>query len=117
MYNPFAKPQTPGQWLVSSLCWAVLSVGSWGLLVLLLFQSSLAEELTVTAAMLTFWISYALVLRRSVVGASSFVYAPEVHMSLLGVAGICWIVLLSVYQVIGFALGLVVSVFAASVFL
>jgi hypothetical protein len=111
MYNPFAKPQTAGQWLWSSLCWAVLSVGSWVLVVSLLFRSSLAEELTVPASMLAFWISYAVVLRRSVVGASSFVYSPEAHMSLLGVIGICWIVLLAVYQVVGFAFGLVASVF------
>lgn len=116
MCNPFAKPQTAGQWLLGSVCWALLSVGSWVLVVSLLLRSPLAEELTVPASMLAFWISYAVVLRRSVVGASRFVYSPEARMSLLGVIGICWIVLLSVYQVVGLAFGLVGSVFTTAAF-
>jgi len=44
MRNPFSKPHTPEEWLLSSVCWAVLSIGSWVLLVLPLFQCVLTEE-------------------------------------------------------------------------
>jgi hypothetical protein len=29
MHNPFAKPHTPGQWLLSSVCWTLSCVGGW----------------------------------------------------------------------------------------
>jgi hypothetical protein len=117
MQNPFSKPHTPEQWLLGSVCWVVLSVGSWVLLVWLLSQSALAAELAVSASIPAFWISYAVTLWRSVVGARDFIHSPKAHMSLLGILGICWIILLSVYQVLGFAFGLVISVFAMYAFL
>lgn len=32
MRNPFAKPRTPGQWLLGSVCWTVACVGGWVLI-------------------------------------------------------------------------------------
>ena len=29
MHNPFAKPHTPGQWLLGSLCWTATCLGNW----------------------------------------------------------------------------------------
>jgi len=29
MNNPFSQPHTPGQWLLSSVCWVAVLVGGW----------------------------------------------------------------------------------------
>jgi hypothetical protein len=68
MYNPFAKPHTPGQWLLGSVCWLVCCVGSWCGSDYLLLKSYPAGGGPVLPVFGCFCLAHLLIWRKVVVG-------------------------------------------------
>ena len=113
MKNPFLKPTTTGEWLASSVCWT-----SSCLVALLLFNLLLARvpgHLTgETEAKLFFGslcVAHVLIWWLAVAGGQAIIrYDEQRHyLSWTRLAASLWLVLLTVFQLVGL-LGLVVVV-------
>lgn len=78
--NPFKKPLTPRQWLVSSICWTITTVLAW--LVFNYLQACALQEMGVptgldfTLAIGSFCLAYIVLWQRVVRGPQLVVHAP-----------------------------------------
>jgi hypothetical protein len=111
MHNPFANPYTPGQWLLSSVCWTVVCVGGW--LAFNYTQGFLLQELGVPTgldfvlAFVSFFLAQVMLWRHAVRG-----FKPEAHTPLkLKVFALLWRVGVFVFQLLWLGVGLLLLEF------
>jgi hypothetical protein len=111
MRNPFAKLQTPGQWLLGSVCWAVSCVGGWLMLNAVVLQAPYNQRTPGGPLFfLGFAIAHILLWRKALPGLS----AVAIGASWLGTIAFLWQVLLLAFQLIW--LGVTLILLAANLF-
>lgn len=111
MRNPFAKPYTPGQWLLGSVCWTVVCVGSWVLVsnwtLEVPYNQKTPDE---PAIFLSFIVAYSFIWWKALPGLR----ATETESSELQMLAFLWQVVLIAFQMIW--LGLMLLLVAAPLF-
>lgn len=107
MNNFFAKPHTPGQWLLSSLCWTVSCVGGWFIIYYAMSQVAPADYHSRDILLSCyFWPAHLLIWWRAVHGGLRWLHPKLVGTTALSIAGSIWLALLTVLQIIMLIMGL-----------
>jgi hypothetical protein len=82
MRSPFSNPQTPGQWLLGSVCWTTVCVGGWLLIAAALIEVPFSQR-TPDEPLVFVWLVALVVLQLLWLGvmllllAAPFFYNPE----------------------------------------
>lgn len=100
--NPFLKPRTVSEWLLSSVCWTGACLGTWWL-AWLLFDNVLSKILGGVALIgmpVSFCVAHSLIWRRAVAGGRAIIRHDEEHhdFTWLRLAANLWLVVLTVFQ-------------------
>ena len=96
MRNPFAKPHTPGQWLLGSVCWVAICLLSWaGLTYCIADLSYEYRTLQPTLLLLSFVPIYGLVWKKGVLSP----ILTEAILSVVNFFIVLWISVLITAQV------------------
>lgn len=111
MRSPFSCPHTPGQWLLSSVCWAIVGIGSWLLstaaLIEVPYNQKTPDEPLV---FLAFIVAHGLVWWKALPG----LHRMEKNSSWLEMLAFVWQVLLAAFQLLW--LGVMLLLLAAPFF-
>ena len=112
MTNPFAKPHTTSEWLVSSLCWTAACLVPWWLTWIVLDNTLPKDDnkLIVNGMSLSFCVAHVLIWWRAVVGGNALIRYDEEYLpfSLTRLAARLWYTALVVGQAVVLA-GLLVA--------
>jgi hypothetical protein len=96
MRNPFAQPHTPGQWLLSSLCWAAACLICWaGLTYCIADLPYEHRSLQPTLLLFSFVPIYSLVWKKTVLSP----VLTTASLSVINCFVIMWIIILITMQI------------------
>ena len=102
MTNPFSKPHTTSEWLVSSLCWTAACLIPWWITWMVLDNvlPKSWNQLVLIGMPVTFCVAHALIWWRAVVGGNALIRYDEQYLpfSLTRLAARLWFTALVVGQ-------------------
>jgi hypothetical protein len=107
MHNPFAKPETPGQWLLSSVLWAVGCCGIWLAISAIVLEAPYNQK---TPSGPVFFISFAAAYSMIWWKAIPGLKAVETGASLLEMFAFIWQIVLIAFQLIWLIIMLVLLI-------
>lgn len=103
MNNPFHKPHTVSEWLLSSVCWTGACLGTWWLACLLLDNvlSKILGGVALIGIPVSFCVAHLLIWRHAVAGGRAIIRYDEEHhdFSWPRLAANLWLLLLTLFQV------------------
>jgi hypothetical protein len=116
MRNPFAKPHTPGQWLLGSVCWTVSSISLWWWMST---KSATALEAYSPAAIgllsiLIYWPACLLIWWKGVMHGNVWVWSMPTNKAWFKMTAGVWLAVLTAFQILTTILGIACTFLAYS---
>ena len=112
MRNPLAKPETPEQWLLGSVCWTVGLVGGWLIIDYFMnYEVNSGYSTRDTVLCYYFWPAHLLIWWRAVWGGLRWLQPRLGNSVVFSLVSDVWLVLLTVFQIFTLLLGLLMTAF------
>jgi hypothetical protein len=106
MRNPFAKPHTPGQWLLSSVCWTASCISLWWIIIERVSSlKTYSPEIIDLLSFVVFWPFCLLIWSKGVMHGNMWVWSMSSKAWFRMLSG-AWLALLIVFQIIITMLGI-----------